>query len=553
VPNPVNPALLARANNRLRERVTGATKNSDIVRRRWLLMDFDPVRPTGISSTEAEHEAALNRAKACRDFLSADGWPLPIYADSGNGAHLSYLIDLPNDDASSRLLKQCLKVLAWKFGDAVVEVDQTTSDAAQLCKAYGTLAAKGDDTADRPHRIAKILEAPERLIAVPVDLLEVLAATAPPEEPKQHTNGVHGNSQVNGWDLEHWIAEHNLPVVSRGTWNGGKKWILNPCPWNPDHTNRSAYIVQFASGAIGAGCHHNGCAGNDWHALRELYEPGHKQRRQSKSAKSDDDVAWDPPIPFTDFARPEFPTSRLSVISVLFVTALATFTQTPTDLPAMLLLGLAGAALAKKIRIVARPGWVEPTNLYTVVALPPGNRKSAVFAEMLAPVLEHERQECQRLRPEIADKESARRTLEARLRNAETKAAKTEDANTRLRAAEEAKSLAQELSNFAVPAMPQFFADDVTVEKLTSLLAEQGGRMLIASAEGTIFEIAKGRYSETPNFDVFLKGHAGDPIRTNRVGRVQDYIQQPAISMALRGHGRTNSLFSIWNVSARAG
>src|SRR5262249_6458799 len=84
-----------------------------------------------------------------------------------------------------------------------------------------------------------------------------------------------------------------------------------------------------------------------------------------------------------------------------------------------------------------------------------------------------------------------------------------------------------------VPDVPQFFCDDVTPEKLTQLIVRQGGRMLLASAEGTVFEIAKGRYSETANFDVFLKGHAGDPLRTGRVGRETDSVNSPALSCAL--------------------
>src|SRR5262249_33636604 len=64
-------------------------------------------------------------------------------------------------------------------------------------------------------------------------------------------------------------------------------------------------------------------------------------------------------------------------------------------------------------------------------------------------------------------------------------------------------------------------------------LARQGGRMLQASPEGTAFEIAKGRYSETANFDVYLKGHAGDPLRTDRVSRECDAVEQPALSLAL--------------------
>ena len=57
---------------------------------------------------------------------------------------------------------------------------------------------------------------------------------------------------------------------------------MNPCPWNADQTYWcAAFIVQFASGAIAAGCHHNGCQGNGWPELRELGEPGWQERRRS--------------------------------------------------------------------------------------------------------------------------------------------------------------------------------------------------------------------------------------------------------------------------------
>jgi hypothetical protein len=78
-----------------------------------------------------------------------------------------------------------------------------------------------------------------------------------------------------------------------------------------------------------------------------------------------------------------------------------------------------------------------------------------------------------------------------------------------------------------------FFADDVTPEKIASYLEEQDGRLLIASAEGTVFEIVKGRYSEAANFDVFLKGHSGDPLRVGRVWRKGEFVEQPALSLAL--------------------
>jgi hypothetical protein len=264
--NPVNPDLLARAANRAMGYARHATADGDILCLRWLPVDFDPVRPAGVSSTHQEHRAALERARECREWLEGQGWPQPVYADSGNGAHLLYPVELPNDGASRELLKGCLEALAFRFNDERVVVDQTTYNAARIWKVYGTAVCKGDSLADRPHRRACILEEPWWLEPVSPALLQKLASLAPAPPSRQ--------LQVReGFDLEGWIQEHQLPVVSRGAWKGGRRWVLNPCPWNPAHTNGAAYIVQFPSGAIAAGCHHNGCAGKDWFALRSLYEP----------------------------------------------------------------------------------------------------------------------------------------------------------------------------------------------------------------------------------------------------------------------------------------
>jgi hypothetical protein len=159
--NPVNPALLARASNKVVGNAKTTTSDQDIVRRVWFPVDLDPVRPGGISSTDVEHQGALDRACKVRAWLKEHGWPEPIYADSGNGAHLLFPIDMPNDNESRELVKRCLLVLDGLFSDDQVQVDTTTYNAARIWKLYGTLAAKGDNTPDRPHRMAMILEAPE--------------------------------------------------------------------------------------------------------------------------------------------------------------------------------------------------------------------------------------------------------------------------------------------------------------------------------------------------------------------------------------------------------
>lgn len=99
--NEVNPALLARRANRIKmhlSRSDATTSDADITRRRWLPIDIDPVRPGGVSSTDIEHERALGKAKEIAAWLTDLGFPEPGRGDSGNGAHLLYRIDLPNDE-----------------------------------------------------------------------------------------------------------------------------------------------------------------------------------------------------------------------------------------------------------------------------------------------------------------------------------------------------------------------------------------------------------------------------------------------------------------------
>ena len=157
--NPVNPALFARAANRLRTvgKSDSLTGDADITRRRWLPIDLDPVRPSGISSTDEEHSLAVQRAFEIRGALRRQGWPDPIVGDSGNGAHLLYRIELPTSD--NELVKRCLQALANRFDDDRVKVDQQVFNPARIWKLYGTVSRKGDHVADRPHRLARVLEA----------------------------------------------------------------------------------------------------------------------------------------------------------------------------------------------------------------------------------------------------------------------------------------------------------------------------------------------------------------------------------------------------------
>jgi len=156
--NPVKPELLARSANRITQYAKQTTTDSSILCRRYFPLDFDPSRAAGISSTDAEHEAALQAARDTRDWLRGQGWPEPILADSGNGGHLLYRIDLPNEDTSTALVKACLQSVAAWLSAPGVTFDTSVHNAARIWKLYGSIARKGDSTPGRPHRQSHIVE-----------------------------------------------------------------------------------------------------------------------------------------------------------------------------------------------------------------------------------------------------------------------------------------------------------------------------------------------------------------------------------------------------------
>ncbi len=300
VVNPIDTALLARAANRVRGANSGeATGDKDILSRHWLLIDADPVRPSGISATAEEHECALSRIRAIRDFLAGKGWPAPIMADSGNGGHLLYRIGLPNNELAKQLIECCLRELGKRFDDAQVKIDQTVSNAARIWKLYGTVSRKGDHVPDRPHRLSRIIESPANCFAdlqvVPVELLDRLAGSshtgAESNTGSDSRNAKEGNDDGNsdaaGFNLADWIKNHLPEAAGPETWDGtGRKWVLPVCPFDPSHTSGSACIVERSGGKIGFKCHHNSCRGKNWRQLREKLEPGCYDSRKGDTPES---------------------------------------------------------------------------------------------------------------------------------------------------------------------------------------------------------------------------------------------------------------------------
>ncbi|PRY17629.1 DUF3987 domain-containing protein [Pseudosporangium ferrugineum] len=242
--------------------------------------------------------------------------------------------------------------------------------------------------------------------------------------------------------------------------------------------------------------------------------------------------AWPAPIPLTARHRPRpFPVDALPAWLADMVAAVAEFTQTPTDLAGCIALAALSTAATGRAEIQIRGSWHEPANLFTVVILPPGSRKSAVFAAMIRPLLAAEAALVERTKPVIVEAELAQRVAAKAADRAANAAANATASRDRLLA--DATAAAMTAEAITVPPLPRLVADDITSEQAASLLAEQGGRLAVLSPEGGIFATLAGRYSGTPNLEVFLKGHAGDMLRVDRRSRPAEHVDRPALTLGL--------------------
>ena len=159
----IDPRLIGRAFNRLKPSDL-TTSDHNVKAFRWLPIDLDPIRPAGISSSDSELEAAMKlREEVAGWIVSNMGFPRPIKAMSGNGAHLLFrLPDMPVNDETQAFIKNILKGLAERFNNDQVSVDTSVFNPARIWKLYGTTARKGDHVPasryreERPHRRAYI-------------------------------------------------------------------------------------------------------------------------------------------------------------------------------------------------------------------------------------------------------------------------------------------------------------------------------------------------------------------------------------------------------------
>lgn len=272
--NPIDPQLLGRYANRIENYATATATDKDVTRRRWLLLDFDPKRPKDTAATPAQLEAAKSVAREGYRYLSSLGWPQPVTAESGNGVHLLYPVDLPNDAATASLLQAVLNGLADRLDNDTVALDRAVFNAGRVCKLYGTVANKGDNTLAAPWRLSRLLTN-QRTGIVSVEQLQAVAAQPETRQKSER--------QSNGTlDLTDFLVRLGIGYT-RDQHGGRDRYKLDQCPFEPEHGKGESAIFQSTDGTLGFKCLHNGCATRTWRDLRELVDGPREHQNRGKS------------------------------------------------------------------------------------------------------------------------------------------------------------------------------------------------------------------------------------------------------------------------------
>lgn len=311
--NPVHEGLLARQTKNMIQWAEETTSDNNILRRIWLPIDIDPLRPSGIGSTAEEKQLArkvtLDLGQKLLDFGFLE--TNMFVGLSGNGYHLPIRVDLPNDTESRDLVKRCLAAMQEMVGTAKVEVDPKIFNAARIMKCYGTMSCKGVDTPGRPWRLAKILKMPDTIEPVSRDLLEKLAALAPDKNPKRAL----GEKRQGPWTEENtqeyldWTGWECGNMGPAGQPHETAKWI-GPCIVDLNH--KDSAVILHSDGWWSYGCFHASCGVNDkdfkkhWEEVQGgSYEyPGVKANFVASDNFEFED-ACDPAVPATPKKKPK--------------------------------------------------------------------------------------------------------------------------------------------------------------------------------------------------------------------------------------------------------
>ena len=276
--NVVDNACYSREqHDKISTRPKSTTSDNEIIARKWCLIDVDCEKPSDTNSTDEEKELAKEVVNNVFKFLRDEGFEMPVICDSANGYHLLYKQAMLSTPQNTETMKKFLQVLDMYFSTDKVKIDCTTFNPSRICKLYGVYSRKGANTKDRPQRESKILKVPQEVVATSNEYFEKVASYLPTQQKRDRSN----NYGVGEFDLDEFLAKHDIQVRNKVESKDYTKYVLEKCPFNATHTAPDSAIFKMRDGSFGFKCLHNSCSHYTFRDFRLVYEPDAYTKRNN--------------------------------------------------------------------------------------------------------------------------------------------------------------------------------------------------------------------------------------------------------------------------------
>lgn len=248
------------------------TTDSEIVGRDYVFLDLDAHKVAGVNATDEEVERTKQKAREVYRFLKANSFNDCIVTFSGNGVHFFIRCALMPTEENNEIIKRFTQAMGMLFSDEYVDIDQKIYNLARIAKIPGTYSRKGSiESKERPQRLCYIVKYPHEQKVNDIEYFKKIADLYPKEEEAKPNR--YNNYSTERFSLDAFIEKHNIPVTRKVQVADGTRYYLEHCLFNEQHKGKDAILFQHNNGAVAYFCYHHSCSGNDWHKVREMYEP----------------------------------------------------------------------------------------------------------------------------------------------------------------------------------------------------------------------------------------------------------------------------------------
>ena len=247
-----------------------STTDSEIATREFVLVDLDSKRVSGVNATDEQLNWAKKKANEVYKFLRDSGFYDSIVVCSGSGVHLYLKCALLNNEENTKLVKRFLQALSMLFSDEHVDVDVSVHNASRIARAQGFYNRKGNNIdKERPQRLCEFVRVPDEIKVNEREYFEKIANLYPEDVRPTREN----NYSTEKFDLDAFIENHGIKITKIENVSGGKKYILDHCPFNESHRGKDAVLFQRDTGEIAFHCFHSSCQQYSWRDVRLMFEP----------------------------------------------------------------------------------------------------------------------------------------------------------------------------------------------------------------------------------------------------------------------------------------